>query len=297
MSSLRRFQTDPKTLLNTALSLYRSKRIKTAVVEGICDKRFLNQWITPGTELRFDGFDGKKLVELAFVNSRLKPYVDHEFMYFFADVDFDGVANKSLHDHPSFIYHVFCFDQRRVLFNDLETYLLNTTALEKVLANLDIEPEAAVGLRERLERASRNIGSFRAADSVVQRKLNLRSSILNGLELRAFFKDREIAIDTEALKKALPNWSNYREHVDELIDTAAKLDRESPTLWSLSRGHDATEMLALHLESRGHRGMSPEKIELMLRLACEFREFEQSPMAKRIKTTGAGDWFAPRAQV
>lgn len=277
--------------------MYRSKRIKTAVVEGLCDKRFLNQWIAPGTQLRFDGFDGKSLVELAFVNSRLKPYVDHDFMYFFADVDFDGVAKKALHEHPSFIYHVFCFDQRRVLFNDLETYLLNTTALEKVLANLDIEPDAAAGLRERLERASRSIGSFRAADSVVQRKLNLRSSVLNGLEVRAFFKEREITIDAEALKKALPNWSNYKEHIDELIETAAKLDRESPTLWSLSRGHDATEMLALHLESRGHRGISTEKIELMLRLACEFTEFERSPMAKRINKSGAGSWFTPHAKV
>ena len=297
MSSLRRFQTDPKNLLNTALSLYRSKCIKTAVVEGKCDKRFLSQWIAPGSELRFDGFDGKRLVERAFKDSHAKPYSDHDFLYFFADVDFDGVTKEPLHDHPAFIYNVFCFDQKRVIFNDLETYLLNTTALEKVLVNFDVENQAAPGIREKIECASRKVGCLRAADFVVQKRLNLRSSVLNGLELKAFFNASEISIDSSVLHRALPNWSNHKEHVDELIETAVQLDREWPALWSLTRGHDATEMLALHLCSRNHHGISAEKIELMLRLACELTEFDQSPMAKRIKTRGFGGWFANSAAV
>ena len=282
MSSLRRFQSDPRTLLNTALNMYRSKRIKTAVVEGVCDKRFLNQWIVPGTHIRFDGFNGKKLVESSFLGSRSKPYSEADFMYFFADVDFDGISGVKIHDHPSFIYNAFCFDTGRTLFNDLECYLLNTTALEKILANLDIETGSAKDLRQRLEQASRDIGAFRAADILVRRANNLSSSVLNGLEVRAFFNEKEITVDLHALKKALPNWSNYKEYTNELIETAERLHRESPTPWSLSRGHDVTEMLALHLESRGSFALSKDKVELMLRLACEFSEFEKSPMAKKL---------------
>lgn len=290
MSSLRRFQADPKNLLNTALSMYRSKRIKTAVVEGVCDKRFLSQWLSTDAQLRFDGFDGKLLVEKAFKGSRAKPYSDHDFLYFIADVDFDAVCQTPLHDHSSFVYNVFCSDEKKTIYNDLECFLVNTSALEKVLANFDVAPSSASFMRERLERASREIGAYRAADLLVQRKFNLRSSVLNGLEVRGFFVPTELTVESSRLKKALPGWSNYKEYVDDLIDAAARLDRQSPPLWSLSRGHDVTEMIALHLEVIGNRGTTREKLEMMLRLACEFNEFSKSPMCKKINAAG-GRWF------
>lgn len=286
MSSLRKFQQDPKILLNNALTMYRSKRIRTAVVEGVCDKRFLSQWIPSGAAIRFDGFDGKGLVDDAYQASRSKPYSDYEFLYFFADVDFDVIAKLPLNEHPNFIYNAFCFDENRPHYNDLESYLINTNAFEKVLANLDVSVDEAKGLRERLERASRVTGSLRAADTLLKKSLRLRSSILNGLEIRGFFNPREISFDEGELYKALPRWSNYPEHTDDLIQAAQRLDRESPAIWSLSRGHDVTEMLSLHLEDRGQRGMTAQKLELMLRLACEFAQFQQSPMGKRLTVSG-----------
>lgn len=286
MSSLRKYQKDPKVLLNNALSMYRSRRIRTAIVEGVCDKRFLGQWVPAGAPIRFDGFDGKPLVELAYTNSRLKPYSDYEFLYFFADVDFDLITKKPLHDHPAFVYNAFCFDEKRLHYNDLEAFLINTNSFEKVLVNLDIDAKEAAALRGNLEKASRVTGSLRAADPIVQRANNLRSSVLNGMEIRAFFNPRDLTFNESEMNKALPRWSNYPVHTDELIEAAKRLDREFPTAWSLSRGHDLTEMLALHLESRGHRGITPEKIELMLRLACEFTDFERSPMGRRLHGSG-----------
>lgn len=287
MSSLRKYQKDPNHLLNNALNMFRSKRIRTVVVEGACDKRFLSQWIPAGAAIRFDGLDGKLLVELAYRNSRLKPYLDFEFLYFFADVDFDVISKQPLHEHPTFVYNAFCFEENLLHYNDLETYLINTSAFEKVLVNLDIDVNEADGLRKRLERASRVMGSLRAADIIVQRSHNLRSSILNGLEIRGFFIPRDVAFNEEELFKALPRWSNYPKFTDDLIEAAKRLDRESPTDWSLSRGHDLTEMLALHLENRGQRGMTAEKLELMLRLACEFSDFQGSPMGKQLAASGA----------
>ena len=286
MSSLRKFQKDPKVLLNNALSMYRSRKIRTAIVEGLCDKRFLGQWVPAGAPIRFDGFDGKPLVELAYKNSLLKPYSEYDFLYFFADVDFDILAKKPLHEHPAFIYSAFCFNEKRLHYNDLESFLINTNAFEKVLVNIDIDAREATALRSNLEKASRVTGTLRAADLIVQRANNLRSSVLNGLEIRAFFIPRDLTFNEEELKKALPRWSNYPVHTGELIEAARRLDRESPTPWSLSRGHDLTEMLSLHLESRGHRGFTAEKLELMLRLACEFTDFERSPMGRRLQGSG-----------
>lgn len=296
MSSLRKFQKEPKHLLNSALSMFRSKKIRTAVVEGVCDKRFLSQWIPSNAAIRFDGLDGKPLVDLVYKNSQSKPYSDYEFLYFFADVDFDVITKKPLHKHPKFIYNAFCFEENRLHYNDLETYLINTSAFEKVLVNLDIDINEAAGLRERLERASRVTGSLRAADIIVQRTHNLRSSVLNGLEIRAFFNSRDIAFNQAELFKALPRWSNYREYTDDLVEAAKRLDRESPLGWSLSRGHDLTEMLALHLECRGQRGITAEKLELMLRLACELAEFQGSPMGKRLAASGGMTAMSPACE-
>ncbi|MBK8536853.1 MAG: hypothetical protein IPL59_18190 [Candidatus Competibacteraceae bacterium] len=296
MSSLRKFQIEPNYILNNALSMFRSKKIRTAIVEGVCDKRFLSQWIPLNAAIRFDGLDGKSLVNLVYKNSRLKPYSDYEFLYFFADVDFDVITNQPLHKHPKFIYNVFCFEENRLHYNDLETYLINTSAFEKVLVNLDIDVNEAASLRERLERASRVTGSLRAADIIVQRSNNLRSSILNGLEIRPFFSSRDIAIDQGKLFKALPTWSNYREYTDDLVEAAKRLDRELPLGWSLSRGHDLTEMLALHLECRGQRGITAEKLELMLRLACELAEFQGSPMGKRLTASGGMTAMSPACE-
>jgi hypothetical protein len=293
MSSLRKYQTDPRVLLNTALSMFKSRRIRTAIVEGTCDKRFLAQWVPSGAKIRFDGFDGKALVELAYKNSKSKPYCDLDFLYFFADVDFDVISEKQLHDHPSFVYNSFCFYDKQLHHNDLETFLINTNAFEKVLTNFDIDVNDAVALREKLEKASRITGSFRAADFLVQKAKDLRSSVLNGLEIRGFFNPRDFTFNEDEFIKALPRWSNYPLHVDDLVHMARRLNRESPTLWALTRGHDVTEMLALHLENKGIKGMTGEKLETLLRLACEFSDFEKSPMGRQL--SGSGGLTAFRA--
>ena len=266
--------------------MFRSKKIRTVIVEGVCDKRFLSQWIQPDSLIRFDGLNGKPLVDLVYKTSRAKPYSDYEFLYFFADVDFDVITNHSLHNHSNFIYNAFCFKENQLHYNDLESYLINTNAFEKVLVNLDIDIKEAASLRERLERASRVTGGLRAADIIVQRENSLRSSVLNGIEIQAFFNSHDITFNQDSLFEALPRWSNYREHTDDLIEVAKRLDRESPLNWSLSRGHDLTEMLALHLKHRGQRSITAEKLELMLRLACEFSEFLNSPMGKQFAASG-----------
>lgn len=281
MSSLRKYQKDPIAILNNALQMYRSKEVRTTIVEGASDKRFLSQWIYTNTPIRFDGLNGKPLVDRVYIASQKNPYCDYDFLYFLADIDFDVITGRKLNSHPNFIYNSFCFTENRLHYNDLEAFLINTSALNKILVNLDIDTNEADSLRERLERASRITGSLRAADIIVQKEHDLRSSILNGLDIRAFFNPRDISFEKEELLKALPRWSNYREHTEDLIETADRLNRESPSIWSLSRGHDLTEMLSLHLEFRGHKGMSAEKLELMLRLACELSEFHRSPMGKQ----------------
>lgn len=289
-SRLKKYQSTPTNLLGTALHLFRSTGTQTAVVEGLTDKRFLSQWSKPD-KIRFAGFEGKPHVEEVYRESKKHPYSAHDFLYFFADIDYDEVDRKPLVLDPRFIYNAYCNQKNAVEFNDLETFLINSSAFEKLLANHDIDTREATDLRVKLEVASRLIGALRAADLSLVRKLKLSSSVLNGIEIEPFFRANDVTIDTEALHSRLPYWSNRREYVEDLIDEAAKINAEKPNLWALSRGHDLTEMLTLYLQGQGHPTARQDKLELMLRLACDYRVFKDSAMGRKLETESFHDFL------
>jgi hypothetical protein len=291
MSSLRKYQDEPKFLISTALNLFRSKKIKTVVVEGVCDKRFLSQWQKKEIDIRYAGFDGKKIVEDTFSLAQKPPYSNHDFLYYFADVDYDGVVKNGLHFHKNFIYNAYCFEKDDLIFNDLEIFLVNTNAFSKVLVNHDIELKICDEIRTKLEAASRNIGAFRAADILLQKRERLTSSVLNGLKVEEFFDNKNICFDIEKLKLQIPNWTNKKHLVIDLIEIAEQLLKNSILKWELSRGHDVTEMLSLHLEFLGFKGTNAQKVELCLRLACEKNEYKDSPMGKKLRQLAAEDCF------
>lgn len=283
-SSLRKYQTNPSNLLGTAIQLYRSKRIQTAVVEGKTDKRFLSQWFKPDAKVRFDGFNGKNQVEAVYHASKKPPYSSHNFLYFFADVDFDGIEGRNIIIDSRFVHNAYCHQTNKIEFNDLEIFLVNNSAFEKLLANHDIEISEACSLRHKLEAASRIIGSFRAADLSVKQKLKLSSSILNGIEIEPFFSAENVQINEDNLIKQLPYWANYREHVDDLVEEAYNIRTATPNPWALSRGHDVTEMITLHFNTRGFPSLQRDRLELMLRLACEYSDFKESAMGRKLSS-------------
>jgi hypothetical protein len=45
-------------------------------------------------------------------------------------------------------------------------------------------------------------------------------------------------------------------------------------------------MLAMHLNSRGKRDVTSEKLELWLHLACEFKDFSESPIGQQFRESG-----------
>ena len=57
--------------------------------------------------------------------------------------------------------------------------------------------------------------------------------------------------------------------IEEVISNATKLTKKYPVGWQLCRGHDLTEMLALHVSNIVGRKVSVREIEEDLRMACE----------------------------
>lgn len=283
MSSLKKYASNPENILQSAIFQFRSGQCLTIIVEGYNDKRFLSQWINVDDKIRFDGFGGKEIIEKIFPKYlEAKKKIKDDFAIFVVDIDFDSIISQSLYTNEILIYNVFCEEEKRVHYNDLEIFLVNTSSFEKLLENFDISKNNVAKYRQLLEKASRDIGKYRLADNILVREKNLSSSILNGIDLEVFFDPLNIEIDTEKLKASIPGWSNYKHYVSDLINKADLVNNENNLPWSLSRGHDVTEMISLHLKEKGFKTETRERIELNLRIGAESLEFKNSPMGKKL---------------
>lgn len=290
MSRSLRSRKNPANVVNTAFHLYRSRGIKTWIVEGACDKRFFQKWID-SDKVRIDGFEGKSFVLDVCEASLRKPYSESEFLSFFADIDYDVVSEYAIRSEGKFYYHSYCRCNAVSRYNDLESFLINSQAFTKFMIEIDQDPSSVDLWREELERISRIFGSYRASDFVVVKDNRLASSVLDGLNVEDFLDARRGSVDQVALELAIGRKSPRKEYVEDLLKCASGM-REREPKWALSRGHDITEILSLILDARLALRLPPEGIERMLRLACDKGEFLSGPVGCQMRLSGDDQFLA-----
>ena len=282
-SRLRPYSDKPENICSLARQMFGAKRLCTVVVEGNNDKRMFENWLSG---CRLHDCKGKRSVVDVYKhykNNRKVYNTDASFMYFVVDLDFDLISNECLIDDECFIYNSFCHEQS---YNDMEPFLVSTPAFERVLSNYDIKSDGGA-IRHKLRIASAVLGSFRAADFLIKRDEKLSNSVLNGLDVCHYFKEGDIFVDPGSVEKGVEGFSNYNGmYAESLIEKARKLRNEHLDGWSLSRGHDLTEMLSLFLKGKGRRRCEIWEVESMLRQECERCYFEAGPVGKRFFNIG-----------
>lgn len=280
-----------KNIVSTARAMFTgSGKKKTIIVEGVNDCRFLNQWFGDNNNIRFVAANGKTNVIHTY-NDFLKNtmMVKNKAMFFCVDVDWDFIHGKTEYNKDFFILNSACLFNKKHFHNDLEIFLINTVALKKVLSSYDvnIEGDNLLKLKTKLELASRTIGKYRAADDITKKRLFLSQSVLNGLDAMSFFNPEKMEVDEDSLVSSMSRWSNYPIHVDDLIEDAEILNSKYTLPWSLSNGHDVTEMLAKYICSiKGWEELKKEKIETELRISCELADFSITPMYEKFRAEG-----------
>lgn len=286
-SSLYPYQQRPSVIVDTAILNYRSKGKKTIIVEGVNDKSFLGQWVKDN--IRFDGFCGKSLVEniARHRNKTMSCSAYKNCFILLADVDYDLSSSVGI---ISGIDYFVINDSSGNRYNDLEGFIFNSGALKKIFSSLriEIDSEAIENIREKIESATRMFGKYRAADYKLTNG-NERNSILNGINISSFFDPISLTVDDEEIKARIPEWSKSLD-VDELIILANEIESENTQLWSLSRGHDITEILTEHLRlAHGKTFLSQDKTEEKLRLGCELNELLSTNVGAALIEFGAVD--------
>lgn len=176
---------------------------------------------------------------------------------------------------------------------DLESMLLHSPALDKVLAELGkpekieaFESERGTSIREHLVDLARPLGALRHVSE--RDHLGLRFQTLAVSK----FVDRELRVlDRPALVRAVKNKSQ-RPDLDEdrLLGELEEIVRDrGVSSRDLSNGHDMVKLLALGLRralgSRKEGEVSAEILERSLRLAYEKEYFQASELCAAIR-----DW-------
>lgn len=289
VSSLAKYKKESPNILKQAFMSYRSYKKMTLVVEGHNDKIFISQWLKDINSLKFAGFDGKDLVEDSYKYfNDSKIYREAEpFIYFMADIDYDFVLKRNLIKHNCFIYNSYCDDENLLFFNDLEAFLSNTSALDKLLLNLKIPFDRINLIKASIYEITHFFGSLRAADQI----LNNGTSILDGLNIEHGFIDQSnYSINSKLIKERVTTYSRRHYDYEDLESKATEL-RSNYTNWELNRGHDICQTLSILLEFEKSRRdkeakfviqKKPNDLELLLRTSCELTDFQKSSMARKM---------------
>lgn len=283
-STLRPFATSTNAIISTARQIYGSKKYVTIVVEGSNDEKFLRQWMKKGASARFAGYDGKELVYAVYHESQNQINFPKECFIFVVDVDFDGFTQNIIND-DRFIYNAYCFRKNAVCYNDIETFLFSTPALEKVLVSYGVAAECADELRGKIENATKFFGAFRLADIQIQKEKGKCNSILNGIEILSYVDIGSLEVNIKTFKTDLPKWAGYTELSTLLIERAEDYIDKYPGNWAYSRGHDITLLLCEYINFTKKLHLQQIHIEQNLRLACERDWYLKSPMGTRISDT------------
>ena len=176
--------------------------------------------------------------------------------------------------------------------NDLEMMLLKSKALDDY-CNERIDQEKVKNCTELKNSSIINFillrAKYKGAARLVSRKLNWEIDFHQ--ISRSWLNQKDLSFDFLELYENIYN-SNKEILINKnitksvLIDEIKKTIEEIQDAWLLCRGHDATEILGISLQSLfanlGHERTKKEEVELGLRLAYHYEYFKQSSLYQSI---------------
>lgn len=282
---LKDIATDPKTLINEAFGIFKSLTYnKFIFVEGFYDKKFLNKKGFPEAEYYYLGMCGKPTVISSFYGFQSPPYNSIKKIAFCIDNDYDHVTETVI-DSPIIFINSICNTTKNHIANDLESYLVNSTALIDWLDEFGLSSKEIDVLKDEVECESRRIGKYRAANELLKKEKCLpeTATILFKIDIEEFFDLENFLFLERSFESRVRNCSNYKNLVDELFVLSHSLDQKYCKKWQLSRGHDITELISIYLLINHSINLSSQEIEQYLRLSIDTSELRNNPTYRELK--------------
>ncbi len=170
--------------------------------------------------------------------------------------------------------------------HDLETLIMKSPALEKVIAEFGSEDKIVKfnrDIQETLLAAGMQVGYLRWIS--LQDDLGLS---FQNLSFNKFLSSSKLTLDEIKLIKAVKNKSQKPALDENLIrNKLSNLKKRNDDVWLVCCGHDLVEILSLGLRklwgSNDSKDVKPELLEKCLRLACEVSYFYQTELSKSLQ--------------
>lgn len=278
--SIRQTAKNPKFILNSAQQNIRSNQKKIYIfVEGLKDARFFKNIGINQNSIKYDGFDGKKLVRDLLIMAKKPPYTIFDKCFFIMDIDYDIPRNSTLYEDNNVFYHGYCNINKNFFYNDLEVFLLQTDALQKLFNEYDIEENVEI-FRTNLFNLASDIGFYKLADEILIQEHGLSVSILDGLSIENFIKINNFIFEENDFIDNLKVRSPRKEYINDLVEKSHELKTEISNQKVIIKGHDLTKIIEIYLKSKGKHWANQNSIEMALRVGCEKNEFYSSELGE-----------------
>jgi hypothetical protein len=190
------------------------------------------------------------------------------------DADFDRLESLS-HNSPNLLL---------TDTHDLETMLINSPALDKVVREFGSEDKISkfgMDVRTALVEAGMSIGYLRWISH--RDRLNLTFS---GIKYSKFIKEQNLQLDELGLIQEVKNKSQASFDNKDIQQRIAKQKNDCHDCWQVCCGHDLVEILSLGLRkaigTMKSSEIEPESLERSLRLAYEEVYFRQTQLYANI---------------
>lgn len=188
-----------------------------------------------------------------------------------ADADFDLVAGQ-----VSELANLFLTDT-----HDLETMILRSPALRKVLREMRIEPDRFLEASfPKVVEAGRLIGCLRWVSTTHHLELvfsQMKPEDFTDPRTLSLKEDRLVDSVLRATRNPLREKTSIQKYFRETISQF--LDE-----WQMSCGHDLVALISFALEHAHNTRVHPETLEKDLRLAYEYDHFRRTEMYSSMKS-------------
>lgn len=274
-----------ENILDEALMVYGTNKDKKFIfVEGSYDRKFLIGRGYSEDKYYYLGMTGKENVISGYKNYiRDSNYLKLQEIIFLVDLDYDHVTENIIVDEK-IKYFSYCNYLHSHQYNDVEGYLINSSAFYKLCLDFNIEHEINK-IKRLIELESRRIGKYRAANEFLKNKFNLnrKDSIISKFEIEDFWDSRNFLFLERSFQSFQKYSSSHPEYIDELFAEAERIDHKFSSLWALSRGHDITELLSLYLHDKNIVDLKASELEQILRIGVESNDFDCSIIGNKLK--------------
>ncbi|KAB2954147.1 DUF4435 domain-containing protein [Heliorestis acidaminivorans] len=262
------------TRLVTKLKMLRSLYKKTAflIVEGVSDARLYGKFMNKQSCHIIVGENKQNIL------GALTRLEEEKFIGFLAIVDLDyDYQQKEEKRNPNLFY---------TDSHDLETLLLNSSALDNVLVEYGdekkinhLEQKSEKRLVDIIAGSAATVGYLRWCS--LEKKLAFR---FENLDFSAFICERTLEVDEDLmLKYVLKNSKRPVPVEEELLDTWLREYKERKyNPWMVCSGHDAVRILLLGLlnffGAYNAKKLTANTLEGSLRLAYTFDDFRETEL-------------------